>query len=39
VAVVIDVDFMLDPLRRDPRFEPLAARVRGNRAEPLEAEH
>jgi hypothetical protein len=31
VAVCLDTDFMLDPLRSDPRFEPLAVRVRGAR--------
>jgi DNA-binding winged helix-turn-helix (wHTH) protein/tetratricopeptide (TPR) repeat protein len=31
VAVVLDVDMMLDTLRPDPRFEPLASRVRRNR--------
>lgn len=35
VAVVLDVDLMLDSLRNHPRFERLAARVRGNRAPPL----
>jgi len=33
VAVVLDVDLMLDPLRADPAFERLAARVRGARPE------
>jgi hypothetical protein len=31
VAVVLDVDFMLDPLRAHPTFGRLAARVRGSR--------
>jgi hypothetical protein len=31
VAVLLDVDMMLDTLRPDPRFERLALRVRGNR--------
>lgn len=31
VAVLLDVDMMLDTLRPDPRFERLASRVRGNR--------
>jgi DNA-binding winged helix-turn-helix (wHTH) protein/tetratricopeptide (TPR) repeat protein len=31
VAVVLDVDMMLDTVRADPRFETLASRVRGNR--------
>jgi len=34
IAIELDVDLMLDPLRSDPRFERLAARVRGNRPAP-----
>jgi DNA-binding winged helix-turn-helix (wHTH) protein/tetratricopeptide (TPR) repeat protein len=34
IAIDLDVDLMLDPLRRDPRFERLAAGVRGNRPAP-----
>jgi len=34
VAVILDVDLMLDPFRSDPAFERLAARVRGSRPAP-----
>jgi hypothetical protein len=34
IAIELDVDLMLDPLRGDPRFERLAVRVRGNRPAP-----